>query len=160
MVKVLFVCLGNICRSPMAEGIFKQMVNEQGLDYICDSAGTSSYHIGELPDERMRLTAQNHGIELTHRARQLAQDDFDKFHYILAMDQSNYQNILSLKNRVSNQAEPKIMLIRDFDPNKGNRQVPDPYYGNQDDFEEVYQILSRANHQFLEHLLSENKINS
>ncbi|MEO1655619.1 MAG: low molecular weight protein-tyrosine-phosphatase, partial [Bacteroidota bacterium] len=135
MVKVLFVCLGNICRSPMAEGIFKQMVNELGLDIICDSAGTSSYHIGELPDERMRLTAKNHGIDLTHRARQLAQDDFDKFQYILAMDQSNYQNIMNLKIRVSSQAEPTIKLIRDFDPHQGNKQVPDPYYGDQEDFE-------------------------
>ncbi len=155
MIKVLFVCLGNICRSPMAEGIFQQMTKAENLPYDCDSAGTSNYHIGELPDERMRKTARTHEIELTHRARQISKEDFDKFDYIIAMDKSNYQNILNLKSRVNNAAEPKIMLMRSFDQDKADLEVPDPYYGGIDGFEQVYQILYRSNENFIRFLKEE-----
>ncbi|MDX2302137.1 MAG: low molecular weight protein-tyrosine-phosphatase [Microscillaceae bacterium] len=156
MVKVLFVCLGNICRSPMAEGIFSTLVKAHNLPYECDSAGTSTYHIGELPDERMRATAEKNNIVLTHRARQLSKEDFDKFQYIVAMDKSNYQNILMYKHRVNNAAEPKIMLMRSFDEDKADLEVPDPYYGTMTDFDEVYEILWRTNQNFIRFLKEEH----
>lgn len=149
MVKVLFVCLGNICRSPMAEGIFRNLCEAQNIPFSCDSAGTSAYHIGELPDERMRAVAESYQIVLTHRARQLSKEDFDKFDFIIAMDKSNYQNILALKSRVNPSSEPRIMLMRNFDAEKGNLEVPDPYYGTMQQFEEVYDILLRANQNFI-----------
>lgn len=159
MIKVLFVCLGNICRSPMAEGIFEKLNQEENLNFECDSAGTSSYHIGELPDERMQATAKNYQISLTHRARQISKEDFDKFDYILAMDKSNYTNVLDLKNRVNKPAETNIMLMRSFDDQKDNLEVPDPYYGTAADFENVYQILLRTNKNFI-HFLKEEHIAS
>jgi protein-tyrosine phosphatase len=156
MIKVLFVCLGNICRSPMAEGIFRELTKEESDVFSCDSAGTAGYHIGELPDERMRSTAQKNTIHLTHRARQIAKDDFDKFDYIMAMDKSNYQNVLSLKSRVNNASETKIMLMRSFDDEKGNLEIPDPYYGTLSDFDEVYNILYRCNKNFIKFLKDEH----
>ena len=156
MVKVLFVCLGNICRSPMAEGIFSTLATTQNLFFECDSAGTSTYHIGELPDERMRATAEKNNIILTHRARQIAKDDFDKYDYIIAMDKSNYQNILAYKQRVSNSSEPKIMLMRSFDEDKTDLEVPDPYYGTMGDFDKVYEILWRSNQNFIDFLKEEH----
>jgi protein-tyrosine phosphatase len=156
MIKVLFVCLGNICRSPMAEGIFAKLSKESSLEVSYDSAGTSAYHIGELPDERMRETALEKGITLTHRARQIVREDFDKFDYIIAMDKSNYENILNYKNRINKAAEPTIMLMRSFDSQKENLEVPDPYYGGNDDFERVYQMLLRCNRNFIEFLEEEH----
>lgn len=158
MIKVLFVCLGNICRSPMAEGVFKKLAKENSLNTECDSAGTAAYHIGELPDERMRATGEKYNIKLTHRARQIKRDDFDKFDYIIAMDKSNYQNILNLKNQVNYASEPKIMLMRSFDSQKENLEVPDPYYGGLSDFENVYEILLRSNQNFIDFLEEESKL--
>jgi protein-tyrosine phosphatase len=155
MTKVLFVCLGNICRSPMAEGVFRELAKAEGDKFYCDSAGTSTYHIGELPDERMQATSQKHLITLNHRARQISREDFDKFDYIIAMDKSNYQNILNLKSRVNNASETHIMLMRSFDTDKDNLDVPDPYYGSMKDFEEVYDILLRCNQNFINFLLEE-----
>ncbi|GAB4395832.1 MAG: low molecular weight protein-tyrosine-phosphatase [Microscillaceae bacterium] len=155
-MKVLFVCLGNICRSPMAEGIFSKLAAQSALALECDSAGTSAYHIGELPDERMRAVAEQNGIELTHRARQIAREDFDRFDYIIAMDKSNYDNLINLKNRVNHAAEPKIMLMRNFDTEKQNLEVPDPYYGTMADFELVFEILWRCNQNLIEFLEEEH----
>ncbi len=157
MIKVLFVCLGNICRSPMAEGIFDKLSKESPLEISHDSAGTSAYHIGELPDERMREMASNKGnIALTHRARQIVREDFDKFDYIIAMDKSNYENILHYKNRINKASETTIMLMRSFDSEKGNLEVPDPYYGGESDFEKVYDILWRCNQNFIQFLEEEH----
>lgn len=156
MIKVLFVCLGNICRSPMAEGIFAKLSKESPLEISYDSAGTSAYHIGELPDERMRETASEKGIQLTHRARQIVREDFDKFDYIIAMDKSNYENILNYKNRINKASETTIMLMRSFDSEKENLEVPDPYYGGSNDFERVYQILWRCNQNFIKFLEDEH----
>lgn len=152
MVRVLFVCLGNICRSPLAEGILRQQAATGNLMIECDSAGTSTYHIGELPDERTQQVAQKNNMILTHRARQIQKEDFEKFDYIIAMDRSVYQNILSYKIRVSNATETNIMLMRSFDDNKGVLDVPDPYYGTIKDFEEMNQILSRCVNNFLKFL--------
>lgn len=157
MVKVLFVCLGNICRSPMAEEIFKVLSKENEIACTTDSAGTSAYHIGELPDERMQAVALKHQIKLTHRARQMMREDFDKFDYIVAMDKSNYQNILAFKNRVNNASETHVMLMRSFDDMKEDLEVPDPYYGTNDDFENVFQILWRCNQNFIQFIQEESR---
>ena len=160
MVKVLFVCLGNICRSPMAEGIFKALTKDNQSLFECDSAGTSSYHIGEKADERMRDTAKAHHISIEdHRARQLSREDFDNFDYIIAMDKSNYQNILMLKNRINHTSETNIMLMRSFDTEKEDLEVPDPYYGSVFDFENVYEILFRCNERFISFLKDEHHLN-
>ncbi len=157
-MRVLFVCLGNICRSPLAEGLFAEAVAECGLSpqFTIDSAGTAGYHIGELADKRTRANAASHGLELTHRARQFRASDFHDFDLILAMDKSNLQNISRMKPPT---ATAKAMLLRDFDSVQShNGEVPDPYYGTSDDFEEVYQIARRATRLLLEHLVAEKQL--
>ncbi len=153
-IRVLFVCLGNICRSPMAEGLFRHLVAQQGLSdrIVADSAGTSSYHIGELPDARTCQTTQRRNIELTHRARQFSAKDFQDFDYILAADQNNLKHILRLKNQ--NYPHCHVHLLRDFDPQviEASAEVPDPYYGTMKDFEEVFTILERSCSALLTHI--------
>jgi protein-tyrosine phosphatase len=151
-VNVLFVCLGNICRSPLAEALFNDKVARQGLhDHFCaDSCGTSDYHIGEEPDERTQLNALQNGLQINHRGRQLTEQDLEHFDYIFAMDQNNYANIMRLRNAALHQS--KISLMRSFDPLGENRDVPDPYFGGARGFQEVYEILDRSTHRLLEHL--------
>jgi protein-tyrosine phosphatase len=148
-VKVLFVCLGNICRSPLAEGVLLELIKDAELEdkIKVDSAGTSAYHIGELADYRTRQTAQQHGIQLTHRARQVQKEDFQLFDYILAADKSNYNNLKALQ---SEHDKAVLHLIRDWEGK--NLEVPDPYYGTLKDFEDGYQMLKKALKPFLEHL--------
>lgn len=157
MLRVLFVCLGNICRSPMAEGVFDALVRERGLEeqFYIDSAGTASYHIGALPDHRMRQTAERYSIQLTHRARQFSKKDFEDFDYILAMDGSNFMNIKRLDHAHSH---GKVLIMRDFDPQKTSLDVPDPYYGDMNGFEEVYHLLWRCNTAFLDYLVREHTL--
>lgn len=142
--RILFVCLGNICRSPLAEGLFGEAVAAQGLQarYEADSAGTNRYHTGELPDPRTRQNAESHGLVLTHRARTFGPADFDEFDLIVCMDQQNVQNVLALARNAADEA--KVRLMRLHDPEPGDGQVPDPYFGGADGFEQVYQILQRA----------------
>ena len=142
-MKVLFVCLGNICRSPLAEAIFKHKIqNEEfGNLVMADSCGTSNYHIGDPPDERTRQNAAKNGVSLNHRGRQLKSADLIEFDYILAMDRSNYRNILNLPG--AGAYEHKVLLMRAFDPEEGE-EVPDPYYGSEREFQEVFEILDRA----------------
>lgn len=139
--KILMVCLGNICRSPLAEGILQSKLPKD--QFIIDSAGTGSWHAGQLPDKRSIETAKKHGIDITNqRARQFKLTDFEDFDYIYAMDISNYKNILSLAP--SEMAKSKVKLIlNELFPNK-NIEVPDPYYGGQDGFEEVFKMLDEA----------------
>ena len=157
-IKVLFVCLGNICRSPLAEGVFKKKVEENGLSdlFIIDSCGTSNYHIGEQPDPRTRANAMENGLQLDHLGRQFHQDDLENFDYILAMDRSNLSNILRLKN---GKEMGEIRLIRDFDPASEVEEVPDPYYGGERGFQEVFEILDRSTDQLLAYLIEKHRLN-
>ncbi len=144
MIRVLFVCLGNICRSPSAEGVFRALVNEQGLsDRIsADSCGTSTWHIGSPPDNRARGEAKRRGISIDGlRARALKPDDFDIFDYILAMDSSN---LLNLEATCPDVHRVKVRLLLEFAPGHPEREVPDPYYGGAEGFAQVFDMIDAA----------------
>ncbi len=141
MKKILMVCLGNICRSPLAEGILKSKLNPDF--YIVDSAGTSAYHIGELPDHRSIAIAKKNGIDISNqRARKFIPNDFNEFDLIYAMDIENYHNICSLSTNKSNLLKVKLIL-NEINPLK-DLSVPDPYYGGDYGFENVYKMLDKA----------------
>jgi protein-tyrosine phosphatase len=152
-VEVCFVCLGNICRSPLAQGVFEALVKEEGLQdrIITSSAGVGHWHVGNPPDPRMQQTAHEHGIQLNSRARQFRASDFKQMDLILAMDHSN----LSALKQMSTEPElqDKLFLFRSFDPQHNNDlEVPDPYYGGDKGFETVYQIVDRTCPKVLDHL--------
>lgn len=139
--KILMVCLGNICRSPLAEGILASKLDAS--KFMVDSAGTSGYHDGELPDKRSIATAKQHGLDITNqRSRKFVKDDFKIFDYIFAMDKSNYDNILALAETQENR-DKVYMILNQISPNS-NEEVPDPYYGGEQGFENVYQMLDEA----------------
>lgn len=145
MIKLCFVCLGNIVRSPLAEAIFYQQAVQAGVvdQFEADSAGTGDWHIGEAPDGRMRRVAARHGLIYDHRARQIKPQDLDRFDWILAMDRDNRDDLLGLAR--TPEQRNKIRLLREFDPQGGvQASVPDPYYGGLDGFEEVYLMLERS----------------
>jgi protein-tyrosine phosphatase len=144
----------------MAEGVFRKMIEEKKLSnqIMCDSAGTSSYHIGELPDKRTRNTAEKYNIFLDHKGRQLIKEDFDTFHYIIAMDHKNLTNIKLLADSSASIFSNTILMMREFDPIKDSEDVPDPYFGGLDGFEEVKDILWRSNEAFLTFLIKEHKL--
>jgi protein-tyrosine phosphatase len=137
------VCLGNICRSPLADGILRNKVSHKQLPWFVDSAGTAAYHIGNPPDLRMIQTAKANGIDISGlRARQFTSQDFEDFDRIYVMDQSNYKNVLAMAN--SNADRQKVSLLLDhLYPNK-QLEVPDPYYGNQSDFDAVFTLVNEA----------------
>lgn len=151
-MRILFVCLGNICRSPLAEGIFLSKISEAGRQHLfdADSCGTGNYHIGQLPDIRTRRNAEVHGVVLTHRCRQIVPEDLDLFDLILPMDQNNLQGINSLRNAEKHQH--KIKLMRTFDPDADRIDVPDPYRGTAEDFQQVFEILDRSIAGLIRHL--------
>lgn len=150
-IKILFVCLGNICRSPAAEGVMKAVVDANGDDarFEIDSAGTGDYHIGDLPDRRMRVHAQRRGYNLVHRCRQVRESDFDDFDLIIAMDESNRRNLQRMAP--TPEAEQKIIMMADFaDIATRYDHIPDPYYEGAEGFELVLDLLESACHNLYE----------
>ncbi|MBS0017636.1 MAG: low molecular weight phosphotyrosine protein phosphatase [Arthrospira sp. SH-MAG29] len=139
--RLLFVCLGNICRSPSAENIMNHLIQEANLGdrIVCDSAGTSSYHIGSAPDSRMTMAAKKRGIVLKGSARQFTWEDFENFDLILAMDRDNYQQIMYLDR--GKKYGDKVKLMCDFCRHHNLKEVPDPYYGGPEGFNQVIDLL-------------------
>ena len=151
-MKVLFVCMGNICRSPTAEGVFKHYVAQAGLGdrIVSDSAGTHDYHIGEPPDARAQRSAGKRGYDLSGlRGRQVNKRDFSEFDYVLAMDEHNMQLLAHL---CPPEHAHKLKLFLEFGPDAGLREVPDPYYGGADGFERVLDMIEQAAQGLLRHL--------
>lgn len=143
--RLLFVCLGNIVRSPLAENLFIHLAREAGKGhrYAVDSAGTGAWHVGESPDSRMRRVAADRGFEYDGAARQVRREDFEAFDWIIAMDHSNFANLVSMTRDPD--AKAKVRMMREFDPQGGRDDVvPDPYYGGLDGFERVYDIVERS----------------
>ena len=143
-VSVLFVCLGNICRSPTSEGVFRNLVESQALDFEIhvDSAGTAGYHIGQPPDSRAIAAAAKRGVSISHlRARRLNRRDYEKFDYIIGMDLFNYQDLVSMAPR---DYKGKVCLFMDFASDRDLQEIPDPYYGGHDGFERVLDMIEAA----------------
>lgn len=140
---ILMVCLGNICRSPLAEGVLRHKIKQSNLKHIVDSAGTADYHVGDAPDIRSQNIAKQYGIDIsTLRGRQFVKEDFDKFDHIFVMDSSNLKNVVRLSSNPVHHNKVKLIL-NVLDPGS-DQEVPDPYYGGLSGFEHVYQLLDRA----------------
>ena len=155
----MFVCLGNICRSPLAEGVFRHQVAAAGLTehFIIDSAGTSSWHIGDPPDARTTAVARARGVQLSGAARQVVLKDLSNFDYVLLMDEENLINVRRIAKGKSTSAEVK--LLREFDPEAfGDFDVPDPYYGGPRGFELVHDIVERSCAALLEHIRTQHQL--
>lgn len=144
MTRVLFVCLGNICRSPLAEALFDQLLNERGLEnqIQCDSAGTGDWHIGQSPDPRTLAVAQQYEVPVEHRGRQFVPADFAAYDYIITMDASNRQNVLS--QLPPGTQSDHVFLMRQFDDEPSEKDVPDPYWGGERGFDDMYHLLRRC----------------
>lgn len=148
--KVLFVCLGNICRSPMAEALFNSKVSERGLGdhFLVDSAGTGDWHVGQKADPRTIETCRENNIPVISIARQLQPGDFEEFDHVIVMDSSNYDNAA----RLSNGQSSKISLMRKYDHSGSGKDVPDPYFGGDDGFEKVFRLLDESTENLLNEL--------
>ena len=159
-IKVLFVCMGNICRSPTAEGVFAKLLKDRKLEerFIIDSAGTHAYHVGEQPDLRSQAAALERDVHLAHlRARKVIMGDFEEFDYLLAMDDDNYHTLI---NACPEAYQYKIKYFLDYAPHLSVREVPDPYYGGRFGFEKVLDLIEVASEGFLEALVVEKVVKS
>jgi protein-tyrosine phosphatase len=147
-MKILMVCLGNICRSPLADGLLRRKVSENKLKIEVDSAGTSAFHVGDAPDHRMTTTAKNRGTDISFlRARQFESKDFLAFDLIYVMDQSNLKNVLALAQNEEDKMKVKLILN---EISNSDAEVPDPYFGGQLGFEQVYDLLDEATEKIIE----------
>lgn len=157
MIKVLFVCMGNICRSPTAEGVFRHVVRQAALDdkIHTDSAGTHAYHIGEPPDSRAQQTARSRGIELSDlRGRKVETADFQKFDYVLAMDHNNHADLLQVAGGNADNLHMFLQFAKNFD----DQEVPDPYYGGEQGFEHVFDLVEDASAGLLAHIRKQHNL--
>lgn len=161
-ISVLFVCLGNICRSPLAEAVFRQKVAEAGLAprFRIDSAGTSGYHDGESPDDRTRRVAARRGVEVRGTSRRITEADVRAFDYLVAMDRDNLRKIEALMQREGvNDGGPRAYLFREFDPEAdGSVEVPDPYFGGPRGFDDVHDLVDRSAEGLLRHLKERHRL--
>jgi protein-tyrosine phosphatase len=157
-IRICFVCLGNICRSPTAEGVMKFLIEEAelGHHFVIDSAGTGAYHVGEKADARSRAEALRRGVKLTSLARLFTADDFAKFDYIVPMDERNERDILKLAKTPEDRA--KVARLRSYDQGAGHPDVPDPYYGGDHGFIDVYDICVAGCRSLLAHLRDKHKL--
>ncbi|HEX7070417.1 MAG TPA: low molecular weight protein-tyrosine-phosphatase [Rhodothermales bacterium] len=158
-IRVMFVCLGNICRSPLAEGVFRKLVREHGLEsrFEIRSSGTGDWHVGQQADRRMRATAQKYAVDLSsHCGAQLTYADLERFDHLFVMDKSNLHDVLFLDR--SERFANKVRLFREFDPEPDDFQVPDPYYGGVDGFDHVYAIVDRTARVLLHRLVEEYQL--
>ncbi|XDD48457.1 low molecular weight protein-tyrosine-phosphatase [Leptospira sp. WS39.C2] len=151
-IKVLFICLGNICRSPAAQGAFEDLVNKSNKQHLfeIDSCGTSGFHDGELPDPRTRKVALQRNIQLTHRSRKLKSEDLVYFDYLLVMDDNNFKEVISLTSDES--IRKKVFKFAKFRTNQGSEIVPDPYFGNETEFQYVQDLVEDCSVGFLKYL--------
>jgi protein-tyrosine phosphatase len=151
MVRVLFVCMGNICRSPLAQGVFEDLVRREGLEdeVFVDSAGTGSWHVGHPPDERAQRSARSRGLDLsTQRARRVTPDDCRDFDYVMTMDEENYRAVSAL----CREGGADVRSFLDYAPDHPETEVPDPYYGGPDGFEHVLNLVEEASEGLLEEI--------
>ncbi|MBL4601467.1 MAG: low molecular weight phosphotyrosine protein phosphatase [Emcibacteraceae bacterium] len=163
MVKILFVCMGNICRSPTAEGVFRHQANKIGIkigftkEMYIDSAGTAGFHLAAAPDKRAQLTALKYGVDIGDlQARKLSPQDFSDFDYILAMDSDN---LAIMKKNCPEQHQQKLHLYMSFAENSpGITEIPDPYYGDIEDFDKAYDFIDRASQGFLKFIKKEHNL--
>jgi protein-tyrosine phosphatase len=159
--RVLFVCLGNICRSPLAEGVFLHLAERAGVGdrFEVDSAGTGDWHVGERPDARAQAVARKHGVQLPSLARKVKPDDFGRFDYIVAMDRENLWDLERMA-KLTKGSRAQIHLLRVDDPDRAagddRHDVPDPYYGGESGFENVYRMVHRSAEALLQRLLRES----
>lgn len=160
-VRVMFVCLGNICRSPLAEAAFRSEVQKAGLQDVIhiESSGTGHWHVGNQADTRMRETARRFGLSLeTHRAQQFEFGHFTDFDHVFVMDKNNLHDVLYLDRKET--YANKVRLFRELDPEPGDFQVPDPYFGGAEGFENVFEIVNRTSRKLLERLVEEYELDS
>jgi protein-tyrosine phosphatase len=156
--RILFVCLGNICRSPMAEGVFRRVAEEEGLidRFEIDSAGLGDWHIGQAPDHRAQKAARSRGVDISDQsARQVVDEDFERFDLLLVMDRSNYAE---LKARAPHEARAKIRPFLDFAPHVGTSDVPDPFFGGTEGFDHALDLIEAASRGLLASLTGEDRV--
>jgi protein-tyrosine phosphatase len=154
-MKILVVCLGNICRSPMAEGILRKKIEERKLPYTVDSAGTADYHVGECPDARAIQAARSYDVDISKlRGRQFSPKDFDEFDVIYAMDRSNYKNILRLARNESDRNKVRFFLTQ----NGEGMDVPDPWFGDLEGFYPVFDLLNTAADKIINELIANQTV--
>ena len=152
--RILFVCLGNICRSPAAEGVFRKLVHEEGLDHLfeIDSCGLGDWHTGQLPDRRMRACGARHGYRFDHIARVFDYRDFERFDHILAMDSDNYKGLW--RQTWNNEQKQKLGMLADYmSEHPGRNVIPDPYYGDDSDFELALELIEDACRGLLQNIM-------